>query len=161
MFDSQAPNVQIIADSDDDIHYKAAVNPNREAKTCEHEGDLVDIVSQCAWPAESKRLLKKRAECVNDAESQRECDDVLVRKVQHHKMRGDDLAHAVSVDQADVEDEWDQVVVENVWMKHEIGHDDSPGCEEWEQAKQSHPGLFTSISASLHDVASAGKRCQY
>lgn len=126
MLDSQTPNVQIIAYSHNDVHDKAPVDSNTQAKTREHERDLVDILSQRAWPTESKGLLQTRAKCIDNPKGQREGDDILVRKVHHDKVGSDDLAHAVGVDQADVEDEWDQVVIQDVWLKHQVCGDDGP-----------------------------------
>jgi hypothetical protein len=65
---------------------------------------------------------------------------------------GDHLAYAVCVDQADVESEGDQVVVEDAGLEREVGCDEGPGGEEWDEAEEGGVGVFAAFATRGHDV---------
>jgi len=54
MLDGQAPDIQVIANGQDDIDDEAAVHANSESQTAEQEGDLVHIVTERGRPAKSE-----------------------------------------------------------------------------------------------------------
>lgn len=61
MLNGKAPYVKVITDGDDDVNNKAPVNTNGGSKHHEHEGDLVNIVTKSAGPADTEISLEDRA----------------------------------------------------------------------------------------------------
>jgi hypothetical protein len=45
VLDRQAPDVQVVADSPDDVHDEATMHTNRKAKAHEDESNLVNIIT--------------------------------------------------------------------------------------------------------------------
>ncbi len=69
-------------------------------------------------------------------------------------MRGDDLADGICVDETGEEDEGDEVVVEDFGVEIEVGEDQSPGCEEWEETDEGIAGLVPLGAAGFNYVLS-------
>lgn len=98
VLDGQAPNVEVIADGDNDIDDEASVNTDSGSEHHEHESDLVDIATEGAGPAESEVLLEIGTDSIDDAKSERNAEDVGVRESQVDEMGGDHLSDTVGVD---------------------------------------------------------------
>jgi len=153
MLDCQAPDVQIIADTHDHIHHKAPVYAYSETQAREHEADLVSPVAQNTRP-QSEPLPEQS---VGDGEREREDEDVLVGKGGFGQVCRDDLTDRVCVDEADEDDERDQVGVQDLRVKGQVGGDGGPGCEERDQAQESGVGLLAALAAGIEDVENAGR----
>lgn len=111
IFDSQTPNIQIIANRPNNVNNKAAVDSDRQSQTHEHERNLIYIIAQRARPPEPDTFLQPWAERVSDAVDERVDEDVAAGEARFGEVRDDDSADGVGVYQAGVEDEGDEVVV--------------------------------------------------
>ena len=69
-----------ITNRNDDIHHKASVHSYGQAKTREHERDLVNTFTQCTWPAKTDVVLNDRSARIDNSPDQRQDEDVLVRE---------------------------------------------------------------------------------
>ena len=49
-------------------------------------------------------------------------------------MFDDDLANGIGIDETDIEDEWDEVVVEYDRLQEQVGGNEDPGHKVGEQA---------------------------
>jgi hypothetical protein len=70
-------------------------------------------------------------------------------------MCGDDLSHGICVHQACEEDKGNEMVVQNLRVEVEVSWNQSPGHEEWDEAKESATRLVTAISADFDDIEGA------
>lgn len=152
VLDGQAPDVEIVANSDDDIDYKAAVDADGHAQHGEHEGDLVDVVAEGTRPTKAKALLQDWAERVAHAEADRDTENVPVGKVHLDQVSRDHLADAVGVDESSKDDEGDKVVVEDSGLEVKVHEDEGPDGEEGAEAEESTAGTVAPSAASADDV---------
>ena len=155
MLDSQAPDVQVVADADNDVNNKASVDTKCQTKAGEHEGNLVDAITQSAGPSETDACLENGTQSVDDAEEQRECEHVLVRELRLCQVCGDHLADGVGVHETNQQDEGNEVLVQDLRVKGEVSNDESPGAEERSQAQKRIIGSVATVTARLEDVADA------
>lgn len=68
MFDSQAPDIEIIANADNNIHDETSIHTHSQAQAREYESDLVDAIAQHTRPAETDVIFQERTQGVEDAE---------------------------------------------------------------------------------------------
>lgn len=152
VLDSQAPNVEVVADGDDDVNDKAAVNADSGTEHHEHEGHLVDVITEGAGPAISEVALEDGAHGVNDAKGNGQAEDVPVREAQVDKVGGNHLADAVGVDEAGEERKGDKMALADLGLKVEVGDDQSPDAEEGDEAKESTAGTVATGATGTDDV---------
>lgn len=155
MLDSQAPDVQVIADANNDIHDKTAVDTHGQAQAREHERHLVDAVAQSAGPAEADAGFQDGTQRVNDAEQERQGQDVLVGELGFRQVRRDHLSNRVGVHEADEEDEGHEVRVKDLRVQGEVGDNESPGADEWAQAEEGVVRGVAAGASGFEDVADA------
>jgi hypothetical protein len=155
VLDGQTPDVKVVANGNDDINDKAAVDTNGETQAREHEGDLVLSVTQGARPAESDMLGKEWAQTVNDAEEQRQDQHVGHGETRLGQMSSDHLTDRVGIDEANIKDKRHKVLAQNDGLKEEVGRNDSPGEEEGSQTVESDDGVLFALPAGSHDVHGA------
>jgi hypothetical protein len=155
VLDSQAPNVQVVADADNHIHHKAAIDTDRQSQAREHERNLVDAVAQSAGPAEADASLEDRTQRVDDAEQERQDEDVLVGELGFRQVRGDHLPDGVGVDEADEEDKGHEVGVQDLRVQGQVGDDEGPGAEQGGEAEQGVVWGFAAFAAGFDHVADA------
>jgi hypothetical protein len=153
VLDGQAPDVKVIADGDNDIDDEASVHTDSGSEHHEHEGDLVDIATKSAGPAESEVLLEIWADAVNDTEGERDAEDVGVGKSEVDEMGGDHLAYAVGVDNTGKEREGDEMVVEDSGLEPEVGDDEGPDAEEGDETEHGAAGAVAVGAAGADDIA--------
>lgn len=67
-------------------------------------------------------------------------------------MSNDDLTDCIGVDKTEVEDEWDEMVVENDGLEVKVDRNERPGQEVREKAVEGRDGVFVVFPASLHYV---------
>lgn len=130
MFDGQAPDVEVIADGDDDVGDETAVNTDSETEAHENKGDLVCAISQCRRPAQSEVLLQHWSEAVDDAEEEGCDEDVGPGELGLCQVSRDHLTDRVCVDEASIEDKGNEMLVENNGLEVQVGGDKDPGREE-------------------------------
>lgn len=70
-------------------------------------------------------------------------------------MLDDDLANGVGIDEADVKDEWDEVVVEYDRLQEEVGGNEDPGDEVGDEPVQRRVKRFLLLPADIEDVLDA------
>ena len=75
-------------------------------------------------------------------------------------MLDDDLAYGVGIDEADVEDEWDEVVVQYDRLQEEVGGNEDPGDEVGNEAVQRRIEGFLLLPAHIEDVLDAMRLCK-
>jgi hypothetical protein len=155
VLNSQAPNVQVIADAHNHVHNKAAIHTNSQSQAREHERDLVHAIAQSAGPAEADARLQDGTERVDDAEQERQGDDVLVRELGFGQVRRDHLTDRVGVQEADEEDERHEVGVQDLRVQGQVGDDEGPGAGEGEQAEEGVVGSVAAGAAGFEDVLDA------
>lgn len=156
VLDGQAPNVEVVADGDNDVNDEAAVDANRHAEHAEHEGDLVHAVAERRGPPDAGDgavLEEDGAERVDDAERERDHEHVPVGEVELDEVGRDHLADAVGVDEAAEEGEGHQVAVQDVGLQREVRHDEAPGDEEGAQADEGVAAAVAAGAAGLDHVA--------
>lgn len=156
VLDRQAPDVEVITDSNNDVDDKGPIHTNRHTKHEEHVRHLVHIVAQRAGPSEpraSELKLQPRAQRVEDTVGQRQHQDVGVGELQLHEVRRNHLPDRVGVDNAAEHGEGDQMVVQDVGLQQQVGDDQGPGDEERHQADERVPAAVTTGPSSLNDVA--------
>ncbi len=156
MLDRQAPDIQVIADRDDDINDEAAVYTNRQAEHAEHVGDLVHAVAEGAGlpePAHLRSFLQHRAKRVEDAEGHRDSEHVVVGEVELDEVRRDHLPHRVRVHDAGEDDERDQVVLQDVRLQPEVCYDEDPGEEERNETHERIAAAVAARASRLDHVA--------
>jgi hypothetical protein len=66
------------------------------------------------------------------------------------------LSHAVRVDEAHKEDEWNEMVIQNDRLDVKIDRDESPCHEEGYEAKECDSCPLAPGTASVEDVKNAG-----
>lgn len=71
ILDRQAPDIEVVADRNNDIQHETSMNTDRESETGEHECDLVDLIPESAWPAESNLVLQNGSEGVQHSIDER------------------------------------------------------------------------------------------
>ncbi len=62
------------------------------------------------------------------------------------------MADGVSIDETSEKDERDEVVIENFGVEPEISWDESPGEEEWDEAKQSTARFVATATTYFDDI---------
>lgn len=158
MLDGQAPNVEVVADGNDDVNDKAAVDANGHAEEAEHEGDLVDAVAEGRGPAEAKSGQQPGAERVDDAPGQGQGQDVCVGELEVDQVGRDDLPDRVGVDDAGKERKRNQVALPDVGLQEQIRQDAGPGAEEGEQADKGVAGAVALCATGLDHIAARLER---
>ena len=152
VLDGQAPDVEVVADGDNDVDDEAAVHANRNAQQEKHVGDLVDTVTQDARPAEAGVLFEEGAQGVDDAEDERQAKHVEEGEGQLGEVGGDHAADAISIDDTGKEHEGNQVVVKNVGLQEEVRANHGPDAEEGNEAEQGAEGALATGTARADDV---------
>lgn len=136
VLNSQAPDVEVITDGNNDIHDKASVDTKSSAEHQENKGSLVHIVAKRARPAKAIVAQQDRANRIGNAKANQHAQDVPVGEAHLGEVCGNHLPDAVSVDEASEQGKGDQVVVEDVWLQIEVGNDQGPDGEEGNKAKK-------------------------
>lgn len=147
MLDSQAPNVEVVTNSDNDVNNKAAIHSNGKTKAEEHEADLINTIAEYAWPAEPHGLLQERSDTVDDGKEERSGDDVLVREARLREVSGDHLADGIGVYDSDEEDEWDEMLRADRGSEVEVGRDEDPRVHKGEEAQEGFAAALTACFA--------------
>ena len=158
MLDRQAPDVEVVADCQDDIYDERTVNADAETEAKEHESHLVDVVTESRWPADHAAgnvLEQVGADTVDDAKHHRQNEDVAVGEGRLCQMRDNDLSDGVGVDETDVEDKGDEMVLENGWLQIEVDWYYHPSAKEWQEAEKCLASALAALSARVHDVDGA------
>lgn len=75
-------------------------------------------------------------------------------------MLDNDLTHGVGIDETDVEDEWDEVVVEYDWLQEEVGGNEDPGDEVGDEPVQRRVERLLLLPADIEDVLDAERSCK-
>ena len=70
-------------------------------------------------------------------------------------MCDDHLADRVGVYESHKDDEGDKVGVQDLGVQREVGGDDAPAGEEWEEAEEGFVGVFSPGTAGFEDVEGA------
>lgn len=70
-------------------------------------------------------------------------------------MLDDDLTDSVGIDEADVEDKWDEVVVEYNRLQEEVRGNEDPGHKVGDEPIQRHVERFLLLPADIEDVLDA------
>lgn len=155
VLDCKAPDVEVITDGDDDVDDKAAIDTDGHAQHAEHEGHLVDIITQSTGPAGSPAnvSLKQRADRVNNTPGKWNGEHVPVRERQLDEMRSDHLTNRVGIDKTSKDDKRHQVLGADHGLQPEVGHDEGPSTKEGNKSEQSTPAAVASSPASLDDVS--------
>jgi len=158
MLDGQTPDIEVIADGNNDIDDKRAVNTDREAQAQEHKRDVVfpTVRAQSARPADTDVLSQLRTGGVEDGVQKRQDEDVVHRKRGLGQVRGDHLADGVGVDKADVEDKGHEVCVQDCRVEAQIRDDKRPGPEERDEAEQGRKRVLATSASGAEDVQRAG-----
>lgn len=152
VLDSQAPDVEVVADANNHVCDKRAVNADAEAEAHEDEGDLVGVAAEGGWPADANVRLQDGAETIDYAEEERYDEDVGHGEAGLGQMCGNHLADRVGVDEGNVEDKGDEVVVKNDGVEFEVGGNEDPSCEEREEAIKGGDGVLVSCATGGHHV---------
>jgi hypothetical protein len=155
VLDGQTPDIKVVANGNDDINDKAAVDTNGKTEAREHEGDLVLSITQSARPAKADMLGKERAQAVNDTEEQRQDQHVGHGETRFGQVSSDHLADRIGIDEANIKDKRHKVLAQDDGLKEEIGRNDSPGEEERSQTVESDDGVLFALTAGSHDVHGA------
>lgn len=131
MLDGQAPNIEVIANRNDDIdlslavstdplrylkdktYNKASIYPNGYSQHTEYICNLVSAVAECTWPSNSDIPLQERTQAVEHAICKRQDEDVLIGKVEFDEMCGNHLTHRVCVYETGEEDKRHEMVVKD------------------------------------------------
>ena len=70
-------------------------------------------------------------------------------------MLDDDLANGVGIDEANVKDEWDEVVVEYDRLQEQVCRNEDPGDEVGDEPVQRRVERFLLLPADIEDVLDA------
>jgi hypothetical protein len=135
VLDRETPNVQIITDSPDDIHDETSMYTYCQSQAHEDKSDLVDIGAQGTWPSYANMLLKPWTKGVHDAVNERVDENITPREAGFCEMRDDHATNRVRIDEASVEDERHQVVIEDNRLQVEVRRDQNPSCAKGEETK--------------------------
>ena len=112
VLDAEAPYVQIITNGGDDVVNKASVDAHRQG----HASEL-------------------GSKTVNHRPGQRDQEDVLIGKPGLDQVCHNHLADGISIDEADEEHKWDDVVPKDDRLQRQICRDQSPGDKCGHQSK--------------------------
>lgn len=156
VFDGQTPDVEVITNRDDHVGDETAVNTNSKTEAHEYKGDLVCAVSQCRWPAQSKVLFQHWSKAVNDAEEEGRDEDVGPGELGFRQVSCDHFTDRVCVDEASIEDEGDEMLVEDDGLEVQVGGDEDPGREERDKTVEGGHWrlvLQTALSQYVEDAA--------
>lgn len=173
ILDSQAPDIQVIANRPDDIHHKAPIHAHSETQAQEHKRNLVYTIAQRAWPAHiaqpaqiepinvgvRQMFAKPWPEAVNGGKEQGEDEDVGAGEGGFAEVSGDHAADAECVDESNVEDEGHKVLVQDDGLQVEVERDESPGGEEGKETEHGTTAALAARAAGLDDVLGAGEGC--
>ncbi len=89
-------------------YHKTPINTNPQPQAQKYKRNLIDATAQCAGPQP-----QERSQTIKQPVSQRHDQHVAVWKLVFDQVCRDHLADAVGVDEADVEHEGDEVLVED------------------------------------------------
>lgn len=136
VLDSQAPDVEVVTDGNNDIHDKASVDTKSSAEHQENKGGLVHIIAERAGPTNAIVVQQDRANRIGNAKANQHAENVPVGEAHLGEVCGNHLPDAVSVDEASKQGKGDQVVVEDIWLQIEVGNDQGPDGEKGSKAKK-------------------------
>lgn len=152
VLDGQAPDVEVIADADNDIDDEAAVHTQRGAEHEEEVGNLVLAVAKGRGPANTNVLGEDRTHRVRDTNHQQGAENVVVRERLLEEVGGNHAADRVGVDETDKDGERDEVVVEDERLKLEVGDDEEPDGKDGAEAEQGTGGVLLAGAAGADNV---------
>jgi hypothetical protein len=69
-------------------------------------------------------------------------------------MGSDYLSDGVCIDEASIEDEWHEMLIQDDWLKIEVCWDERPCDEEWNEAKKSAARFVSTFATDSDDVES-------
>lgn len=162
VLDGEAPDVEVVADGDDDVDDEGAVDAGRGAEHAEDEGDLVHVGAEGARPARGppEGRLQDGAQRVGDPPRERQREDVPVGKRQLDEVRRDHLPHAVRVDEPREQREGHEVLRADQRLQVQVRHHEHPRAEEGQQAEERPAAAVAAGAARLDHVARALDRVQ-
>ena len=133
-----------------ETHHEAPINPDTQPQTQKDKRDLIDPTPQGTRPRTDRGTQR-----IEKPVDERDDEDVAVGKMVLDEMGGDHLADAVGVDEADVEDEGHEVLVQDNRLQVEVGGDEEPGQEDGEEAFEGRVDRLVALLADFHDVEGA------
>lgn len=78
MLNSQAPNVKIITDSNNNINHKASIDTNSHSQHAEEISNLVCSITKSRWPSKTDVVLQEWTDGIEDAIRKRDIENVVV-----------------------------------------------------------------------------------
>lgn len=133
-----------------ETHHEAPINPDTQPQTQKDKRDLIDPTPQGTRPRTDRGTQR-----IEKPVDERDDEDVAVGKMVLDEMGGDHLADAVGVDEADVEDEGHEVLVQDNRLQVEVGGDEEPGQEDGEEAFEGRVHRLMALLADFHHVEGA------
>lgn len=153
VLDGQAPDVEVIANGDNNIHHEAAVDTDSHAEHGKHEGNLVNTIAEGARPAEAKVALQDGTQRIADAKGERQAEDVRVGEVELDEVSRDHLTDRVGVYDAGEHDKRHEMGVQDGRVEKQVRDDEHPHAEEGEETQQRTAGAVAACAAGLDDVS--------
>jgi len=96
--------------------------------------------------------LEKRAQTIDDAEEQREAQNVEVGELEEDEMSRNHLPNRVRVNDASEHGKGHEVVRPNGGLEIEVGNDEGPDGEEGEEAEEGAAGFVAAGATGADDV---------
>lgn len=152
VLDGQAPNVKVIANGDNDVDDKAAIDTKGGTKHEEHIGNLVRVAAEGAGPAKANHVGQNRPHRVKDAKGQESAENVVKGEWLLQQVGGNHLTDAVGVDEADKEGKRHEVVVKNLGVLLEVGDDEEPDGKEGDETDEGTTSTSATGAAGANDI---------
>lgn len=169
VLDGQAPDIVIIADRGDHVmlvlsvlpfatgywtrgnhetYHETSIDTNGSTQGRKHERHL-------AARPDSKHTgpeTKEGTDAVEHRQNQWDHEDIEVRETGFDQMSHDNAAHGVGIDEADVQQEGDQMVLQDMRLQVQIRRDEDPDSNDGQEAIQGLEGILAAFSPGLHDM---------
>jgi len=155
MLDRQAPNIQVVADSNDNIYHETAIDTNRNPQHAKHRRDLINPIPKRRGPAQARNramFLQHRPHGINYRARQWHDHDVPVREGQLGQVRRDHLPNGIGIDKAGKDGKRHEVIVQNRRLESKISDDKCPRGPEGEETQERMPRAIAASTARADDV---------
>lgn len=131
-----------------ETYHETSIDTNGNTQGHKHERHL-------AARPDSKHTgpeTKEGTGAVEHRQNQWDHEDIEVRETGFDQMPHDYAAHGVGIDEADVQQEGDQMVLQDMRLQIQIRRDEDPDSNDRQEAIQGLEGVLTAFSPGLHDM---------
>lgn len=131
-------------------YHEAAIDTNRHTQTDVDERHRVD-----STPENTRPRAKEGTRAINHTNSERNQEDIEVRERTLDQVSDDHLADSICIDEAHIQSEGDQMMLQDGRLQVQVRWDKSPDRKNRKETVERLDGIEAALALYFHDVCDA------